>query len=282
MFLHVDPIVVATSESYDWTFETFTNAEGYHLRMFRFLGDANGDIITDSDANEIQDTKIPVLFVHDATKDCLSWLESTQDDGEDSLPKQLFAAGHGVFLGCRRGTEFSRTHATLDLLVDEDRDQYFDYNTQTVGVEDIATFIDAINEDYAGEGFTDCQNKVNVVTHGVGAGEVLAGLAGDADLADKVSLLLNLAPCPIPTNLGNAANDERRMLKSVLAPRELEQIIEEDMGARELGHNYYYDSYWARTERWCNYNSGSCLSYCDWYPTYCDEFCSRFPQWCVP
>jgi len=120
------------------------------------------------------------------------------------------------------------------------------------------------------------------VTHGVGAGEVLAGLAGDATLADKVSLLLNLAPCPIPTNLGDAANDERRMLKSVSAPRELEQIVEEEMGLRELGHSYYYNSYWTRIEQYCTWNPDSCLSYCDWYPDYCDEFCSRFPQWCVP
>ena len=69
MFTGVNDIVAETSGDYSWTFETTTNAEGYNLSAFRFTGDENGDPVTD------QGTKIPVLFLHTATKDCLSWLE---------------------------------------------------------------------------------------------------------------------------------------------------------------------------------------------------------------
>jgi hypothetical protein len=73
---------------------------------------------------------------------------------------------------------------------------YFNYNTESVGVEDIEAFVDLILADK-----TDC-TKVQIVTHGLGAGEVYAGLAEDAStLPGKVSHVTNLAPCLIPTNV---------------------------------------------------------------------------------
>ena len=56
--------------------------------------------------------------------------------------------------------------------------------------------------------------KVQVVTHGLGAGEVLAGLASDATLPDKVSYVTNLTPCIIPTYIIDGDDDDKgsRML----------------------------------------------------------------------
>jgi len=151
-------------------------------------------------------------------------------------------------------------------------------------VEDIEALIDMINADLAAQGNIGCSDKVNVVTHSLGAGEVLAGLAGNANLADKINLVLNYAPCPIPTFFNNSASDWRMLSETAPSPRELDQIVEEDIsGRRELGHShYYYNSYWDRVERYCNWYPSSCYNYCDWYPGYCDQFCERFPDYCVP
>lgn len=47
-------------------------------------------------------------------------------------------------------------------------------------------------------------------------------------------------------------------------------------------HNYYYDDFWSRTERYCAWYPTSCYDFCDWYPYYCDEFCTRYPHFCQP
>ena len=135
------------------------------------------------------------------------------------------------------------------------------------------------------------------MTHGLGAGEVLAGLAEDAStLPGKVTSVMNLAPCVIPTYVISGDSEDQdasghRLLsaledKQMLSepPRELHAIVEEDMPKRELSSSWYYsrESYWARTEKYCEWNPSNCLKYCDWYPSYCEEFCDRLPQYCVP
>ena len=197
-FTDVNTIVADTSGDYAWTFYETTNADDYTLRMFRFLGDDTEAFLV---GPPYQGSLGPVMFMHTVTKDCLSWLTSTQDDTEDSIPKKLFDLGYDVWLACRRGTEYSREKAGLDLTMDADLATYFDFNTETVGEEDIGAFIDLINETLDDEGIWDCNGTVQIVTHGIGAGEVLAGLNLDADLPAKVSFVTNLAPCLVPTYL---------------------------------------------------------------------------------
>ena len=150
-------------------------------------------------------------------------------------------------------------------------------------MQDIEAFVDLI---LARE--VNC-SAVQIVTHGVGAGEVLAGLAGDATLPAKVSFVTNLAPCVVPTyltdNSSSKSNTEwRRMLAEKQepgeAPRELQELVEDDAPKRELRY-YSRDQYWARIERYCSWYPANCFNYCDWYPAYCDEFCSRLPQFCI-
>lgn len=86
----------------------------------------------------------------------------------------------------------------------------------------------------------------------------------------------------------NMDGDIRELHETFTSERERELSVGETTG-RELSHYYYDDfntiyrsSYWDRTERYCNYYSGSCYSYCDWYPSYCSEFCYWFPEYCQP
>ena len=78
-----------------------------------------------------------------------------------------------------------------------------------------------------------CGDKVQILTHGHGTGEVLAGLALDDDLADKVNLVTNLAPCLVRTHEEHNDGAGKRMLSIFAdhkargdAPRELEDIVE--------------------------------------------------------
>ena len=133
------------------------------------------------------------MLVHSATKDCMSWFNDTVDAATDSIPKMLFDEGYDVYLACKRGTAYSRAHQTFDLTTADGLASYFNYNTQSVGTEDIEAFVDLILTN------TLC-SKVQIVTNGLGAGEVFAGLSEDAStLPGKVSHVTNLAPCMVPT-----------------------------------------------------------------------------------
>ena len=97
--------------------------DGYRVGMIRFTGDSNGDPIAD------QGSKGPILLLHSATQDCLTWFDATVSTEIDSLPLQLFKQGYDVFLGCRRGTLFSRT--TVDdseISGAEEEKAYFDFD----------------------------------------------------------------------------------------------------------------------------------------------------------
>ena len=146
---------------YDWTLEEVKTQDEYVLQMIRFMGDENGDrlVVRDSngdpvrtDANgkpvtsdgnggfvdmnndaiaenltfktELQNKRHAVLMTHTATKNCVDWLTASAV-GVDSIPKLLFDKGYDVFLGCRRGTEYSRTLAGLDLTTPEGAELYF-------------------------------------------------------------------------------------------------------------------------------------------------------------
>ena len=187
-----------------------------------------------------------------------------------------------MFLACRRGTEFSREAENINLSTPAGYKQYFDYNTQTVGTDDIGRYVDAIlNPDNIPDN-TNC-NALQIVTHGLGAGEVYSGLAGSPTWRDKVSHVTNISPCLVPTYL--TSGSKHRMLaekqdqtSAAEPPRELEELL--DMPARKLWHRSSNDYYWYRVERYCNWYPHSCYNYCDWYPSWCDPFCARFPQFC--
>ena len=146
---------------YNWTLEEVKTQDEYVLQMIRFMGDSNGDRLVVRDANgdpvlsdingasvtsngaggfmlvdgtpileadtfttPLQNARHAVLMTHTATKNCVDWLTASAV-GVDSIPKLLFDKGYDVFLGCRRGTEYSRTLAGLDLTTPEGAELYF-------------------------------------------------------------------------------------------------------------------------------------------------------------
>ena len=203
--------------NYWWTLEPVTTADGYDLQMIRFMGDSNGDRLLVRDSNgdpvrtdvngdpvtsdgngnyldkddavimvadtlttELQNRRHAVLMTHSSTKDCVNWLDASAPD-TDSIPKLLFDKGYDVFLGCRRGTEYSRTKTGLDLATDEGLEMYFDYNTQTVGEGDVpamvarAVAIHAAEQDINGAP-NNCADA-QILTHGLGSAEALAAFS---------------------------------------------------------------------------------------------------------
>ena len=129
-----------------------------------------------------------------------------------SIPQRYFDEGYNVFMACRRGTAYSREAEGIDLSTSEGYKQYMDYNTQTIGTDDIGRYVEAIlNPDNV----TDSQGctALQIVTHGLGAGEVYAGLAGAPTWRDKVSHVTNISPCLVPSKLSSDPNNfTRRML----------------------------------------------------------------------
>ena len=91
--------------------------------------------------------------------------------------------GYDVYMGCRRGTKFSRSADGLDLTTAEGRQLYFDYNTKTVGENDIAAFVQRANELYNTDRATPCE-FMQIVAHGHGSAEVLAGLSANPFITD--------------------------------------------------------------------------------------------------
>ena len=78
------------AKGFKWTvYETST---GYLNKMIRFVGDENGERIKDDNDVDIQGSKGPLILVHDANRDCLSWLTKTAEAwGDDSWPRGLFS-----------------------------------------------------------------------------------------------------------------------------------------------------------------------------------------------
>ena len=268
--------IAAGTDQYTWARYETTTADDYNLGLIRLVGDNAGDAFVAA-----EDAKGPVLLLHTAFSDCLDWLNS-DDPAIDSIPLQLAKSGFDVWLGCRRGTFLSRTHQTLD--ADDDAEEYWNFDTQTVGENDTPAMVQKIKDEAA-----DASSCVQIVNHSFSTAEVLSYLAAEATADETISQVINLAACAIPTyQLGGVLDegDDRRMLEGD-APedvRNLHALVEEDVKVgRELGHRWYLsESYWARTEAYCEHHPDSCRRYCDYYPYYCDQFCERFPEFCVP
>ena len=140
----VELAVEGKARDYAWAFHEVVTDDEYNLQMIRFEGDENGNPLVGPPDDGgfptlLQGIRRPVLLVHTATNDCLSWLNAVESE-VDSLPFILFSQGYDVFLGCLRGTRFSRTAVGLDLNTSEGQELYFDYNTHTVGIMDIPAF----------------------------------------------------------------------------------------------------------------------------------------------
>lgn len=128
----LNTLVADHSGDYAWQFFQVTTEDDYEIKLFNFSGDSAGD----PTANQF--SKSSVLFLAPARQDCSWWL-NVQDDAYDSIPKQLFDMGYDVWLGCKRGTQFSLTHDTLNSV--DDAEQYWNFNTDTIATKDIPRMV---------------------------------------------------------------------------------------------------------------------------------------------
>lgn len=200
---------------------------------------------------------------------------------------------------------------------DEELEEFWDFNTGTIGLNDIPAMVAKIHSTIFDtlHPIEQCK-KVQIVAHGLGSAEALVTLSALPQTSARlISHLINLAPCPIPASQDYI--DDRRILASAEAPpRELSEASEDILGdkadrylrkSRSLkkekkpksksksksrskspadtshSHNDNQDEFWNRTERYCQRYPDNCINnWCSWYPYKCDEFCDRFPQWCTP
>ena len=167
----------------------------------------------------------PVLLLNTATRDCRHWFTETVDyQNYDSIPKQLFDAGYDVWIGCKRATIYSDLYDD-DHHHEEDEDafappfmlkhtedneeDYFDFNTGTIGENDVPAFVRKILEKSRNDDTNECK-KVQIIGHSLGGAEALVTLSSFPVTSERlISHLINLAPCPIPTY---QQADDRRVL----------------------------------------------------------------------
>lgn len=223
-----------------WTFEDVLTDDDYNLRMIRFVGNETGGPLFDDDGKLLQGRLRPLLIVHTATNDCLSWLTATEA-GTDSIPKILFSMGYDVFLGCRRGTEFSRSAVGVDLETKEGEKLYFDFNTQSVGDNDIPAMVQRVNEVYNSNrvGSGQCEST-QLLTHGLGAAEVAAALAANPTLIDSTR---NVADQEVPM---------QSMVAKVtnVAPCAVTTYQQKEESQDEQGHDGWSESFWSDDHGW--------------------------------
>jgi pimeloyl-ACP methyl ester carboxylesterase len=166
--------------------------------------------------------KGPVLLHHGMRSDGLAWFATNTPTATPTfLPQTLFDAGYDVWILNGRGTLHSREHEYLDPDAD---DEYWDFASDELGLEDVPAFINEILETRKAEG--SCK-KVSIVTHSKGATNALLALNEFPTTAsERVQTLVNHAPCFIP--------DKERFVGESTADLDTDDDYYDD---------YYYDDY---------------------------------------
>ena len=178
-YANFNEVMVSMGDNYGWDSYEVTTEDGYVLTMFR---------ITEGTAavNQIYtDDKGPILLYPGMYSEIADWF--VKDDLlASSTPVQLADLGFDVWFGVPRGREYSRAHTTLDADID---DAYWNYSFEEMGFYDIPAMVDTIRDNRLGS----C-SRVAVVGHSSGANATLVAALNPA-LSDKVSRIVNMAPC---------------------------------------------------------------------------------------
>lgn len=179
-----DYTMAMSGDNYGWSSYQTVTQDGYHLTMFRITSDANG--------TPINDTRGPILLTPGMYSSHEDYFVKT-DEFMPSTPIQLANMGYDVWLGVTRGREYSNGHDILDRSID---DSYWGYSFEEIGLFDIPAMVDTV----LAERPRSC-SRVAVVGHSSAANATLVTALGEG-MSDKVSRIVNLAPC-INVNIDN-------------------------------------------------------------------------------
>ena len=164
-----------------------------------------------------------------------------------------------------RGRFGSRTHATLDPIADAE--EYWDFNIETVALNDIPATVDLIINVIAGQNGNP-DEKIQLIGFSSGAAENLIFMQEQADFANaKISNAVQIVTCAIPRF---EASTESVGLTPVIVPRVLSSV-EDGPEGRDLSHYYYCD----KSPYYAKFNEvKSELTYSEYR-----EFYHLFMQW---
>ena len=115
--------VMDTKPAYEWEPILVTTDDDYILTLFHVW-----------DPEKRDKTKGPVLFQHGLGDDGTGWLENSVD----GQPPHTYAieAGHDVYIGNNRGTEYSQMHKTLSATTDQAK--YWDFSWDEMSLDVMA------------------------------------------------------------------------------------------------------------------------------------------------
>lgn len=120
---------------------------------------------------------------------------------DEALPERLYDEGYDVWVSTRRGGLYSNGHASdvegVSTYKDTNPAEYWDFDQQDVGEQDIAALVSYILSTRATE--TLDSYKVMIVGHSAGTVETTIALQKyPSNMADRVSAVVLQNFCPVP------------------------------------------------------------------------------------
>ncbi|ODM96140.1 Lipase 3 [Orchesella cincta] len=124
-----DKSIIQISQEYGYIIETHnvTTSDGYILTLFRISGGRR---------SPAREGKPAVLVLHGWGNSCDSWIALPNDK---NLAFFLADNGYDVWLGCHRGTSFSRGHITLNSNTDI---RFWEFSFHEMGLYDFTAMVD--------------------------------------------------------------------------------------------------------------------------------------------
>ena len=240
--------------NYSWDIIDVQTADGADISLINFLGDSDFNLLPG------QGTKGPVLLRHGLEEDAYSWFSGSPNI--TFTPCKLFAAGYDVYIEQGRGKGDALT-------APPQTEEFWDFNFETIGTEDLQAEVRAILESRAAN-LNVCE-KVQVINYDAAAQTTAIGLLSQpTSSAAYISNVVNQVPCMVYKSdviegIFADPSDDRRRLNE----------------ARELGssYSYYYHQpshyYCDKTPYYAKFNEiRNELSYEEYH-----KFYNHFMQW---
>ena len=133
-FPEVQEAVAANLDDLRFVWQEVTTPDGYTNRMIQFTNQKSAE--PTDEFNDSGFIKGPILLWHDGEQDCLDWITAKASEDEPALITTLLTDLWAVYVGCKRGTKYSRPD-TID-----DPETFWDFDTKTVAENDITSMVE--------------------------------------------------------------------------------------------------------------------------------------------